>query len=222
MGKKQRNKKAKAAAALAAAEARSAAAASDAAAALKLLEGLASDDSDDLSNGDMTLVDGDGAAPTAAYKQSRGEKKARRLLAKLDLQPVPNVKRVTMRKNKNILLFMDQPDVYKVGETYLCFGDVKVDDIASTAAALAAERFLQNDVSPDQSEQDEALAMAQAAEDEKDDPEIDEAAASELNDNDIELVQMQSNCSRKKAINALLENDNDVVNAIMALTLSVA
>ncbi|SPP79899.1 nascent polypeptide-associated complex subunit alpha [Drosophila guanche] len=214
MGKKQRNKKAKAAAALAAA-----AAATEAAAALKLQNGHASGDSDDSD-------DGEGAAAAAAYKQSRGEKKARRLLAKLDLQPVPNVNRVAMRKKKNILLFMDQPDVYKVGETYVCFGEVKVDDIASTAAAQAAERFIHNDVAPDQSEQEEAeaeaLAMAQAAEDEKDDPEIDEAAASELTNEDIELVQMQSNCSRKKAINALLENDNDVVNAIMALTVSVA
>ncbi len=40
-----------------------------------------------------------------------------------------------------------------------------------------------------------------------------------LEDKDIELVMTQANVSRKKAIKALKENDNDIVNSIMALSI---
>lgn len=36
---------------------------------------------------------------------------------------------------------------------------------------------------------------------------------------DIELVMAQANVSRKKAVKALRENDNDIVNSIMALSI---
>lgn len=35
---------------------------------------------------------------------------------------------------------------------------------------------------------------------------------------DIELVMSQASCSRSKAVNALKDNDGDLVNAIMSLT----
>ena len=35
---------------------------------------------------------------------------------------------------------------------------------------------------------------------------------------DIELVMAQASVSRKKAVKALKENDNDIVNSIMALS----
>lgn len=36
---------------------------------------------------------------------------------------------------------------------------------------------------------------------------------------DIELVMAQANVSRNKAVKALKENDNDIVNSIMALSI---
>ena len=36
---------------------------------------------------------------------------------------------------------------------------------------------------------------------------------------DIELVMGQASCSRKKAVKALKENDGDIVNSIMALSI---
>merc|ERR1712062_647633 len=51
---------------------------------------------------------------------------------------------------------------------------------------------------------------------ESDDEEVD---ASGVEEKDIELVCQQSNVSRKKAIKALRANDNDIVNAIMELTM---
>ena len=46
-------------------------------------------------------------------KQSRGEKKARKMMSKLGLKPVPGVTRVTIRKSKNILFVIQNPDTYK-------------------------------------------------------------------------------------------------------------
>lgn len=52
-------------------------------------------------------------------------------------------------------------------------------------------------------------------EEEDDDEEVDEEG---LEDKDIQLVMTQASVSRKKAVKALKENDNDIVNSIMALS----
>jgi nascent polypeptide-associated complex subunit alpha len=43
--------------------------------------------------------------------------------------------------------------------------------------------------------------------------------ATGLEDKDIELVMTQASVSRNKAVKALKENDNDIVNSIMALSI---
>ncbi len=57
-------------------------------------------------------------------KQSRGEKKARKIMSKLGLKQVAGVSRVTIRKSKNILFVINKPDVYKnpASDTYIVFG----------------------------------------------------------------------------------------------------
>ena len=60
-------------------------------------------------------------------------------------------------------------------------------------------------------------AAAEKKEEEDDDGE--EVDATGIEDKDIELVMNQANVSRKKAIKALKENDNDIVNSIMALSI---
>ncbi|XP_030383235.1 nascent polypeptide-associated complex subunit alpha [Scaptodrosophila lebanonensis] len=154
-------------------------------------------------------------------KQSRGEKKARRLLNKLDLKPVENVSRVAMRKSKNILLYIDRPEVFKCPhtETYICFGDIRVEDISNAAAAHAAERYRLPEL-PNYDLMPESLELQDKKHLEGEDDDDEELDAQGLDEKDIELVQMQAACSRKKAIRALLKNDNDVVNAIMALTVA--
>ena len=51
---------------------------------------------------------------------------------------------------------------------------------------------------------------------EEDDEEVD---ASGVEEKDIELVMSQANVSRAKAIKALKKTENDIVNAIMDLTM---
>ena len=61
-------------------------------------------------------------------KQSRSEKKARKAMSKLGLKSVSGVKRVTIRKSKNILFVINKPDVYKspASDTFIVFGEAKV------------------------------------------------------------------------------------------------
>ena len=49
----------------------------------------------------------------AGRKQSRSEKKARKAVQKLGMKPVPGIQRVTVRKSKQILFVIGEPDVYK-------------------------------------------------------------------------------------------------------------
>ena len=92
-------------------------------------------DSDDDSEGEQQTLDvqpmqpsAEASATTEAAKQSRSEKKARKVLLKLGLEPVPGIARVTVRKSKNILFVIARPEVFKSpsSDTYIVFGDVKV------------------------------------------------------------------------------------------------
>lgn len=55
----------------------------------------------------------EGGAAGKGGKQSRSEKKARKAVQKLGMKPVGGIHRVTVRKSKNILFVIGQPDVYK-------------------------------------------------------------------------------------------------------------
>lgn len=159
-------------------------------------------------------------------KQSRGEKKARRVMQKLGLKPIPDIDRVTIRKSKNILFVINKPDVYKnpATDTYIVFGEAKIEDLSQKAQMAAAEKFTK----PQESSLagaaglSEALAAGlagsakSAIQEESDDEEVD---ATGLEAKDIELVMTQANVTRNRAVKALKSNDNDIVNAIMGLTL---
>ena len=83
-------------------------------------------------------------------KQSRGEKKARKIMSKLGLKPVQGVNRVTIRKSKNILFVINNPDVYKNphSDTYIIFGEAKIEDLSQQAQVAAAEKFKAPEATP--------------------------------------------------------------------------
>ena len=83
----------------------------------------------DTEGGDAKAVCGEEAGNRA--KQSRGEKKARKIMSKLGLKQVTGVSRVTIMKFKNILLVINKPDVYKnpSSNTYIVFGEAKIEDL---------------------------------------------------------------------------------------------
>jgi nascent polypeptide-associated complex subunit alpha len=62
----------------------------------------------------------------------------------LGLKKVPGIQRVTLRRPKNVLLVVAQPEVYKApgSDCYIVFGEAKIEDPAS-AAQVAAQQQLQ-------------------------------------------------------------------------------
>jgi nascent polypeptide-associated complex subunit alpha len=130
-------------------------------------------------------------------------------MAKMGLLPVPGVKRVTIRRADKSLFAINTPDVYKLADTFVVFGEAKVED-ANTIQQRAAEqaRREQKDAGKQEFEEESA--------DEEDEGEVDEEG---VEAKDIDLVVSQTNCSRAKAVEALKANDNDIVNAVMSLSM---
>ncbi|KAH8601235.1 NAC domain-containing protein [Bisporella sp. PMI_857] len=174
---------------------------------------------------------GDVSTGGGVVVHSRNEKKARKLISKLNLVKVPGITRVTLRRPKNILFVVNQPEVFKTpnGSCYIVFGEAKIEDLNSQAQASAAQQLAgQHDdhaghdhAGHDHSSHDHGKGKAIDTGDAKDDEEDDgeEVDATGLEDKDIELVMTQASVSRNKAIKALKENDNDIVNSIMALSI---
>eukprot|EP00744_Colponema_vietnamica_P000005 GILI01000013.1.p2 GENE.GILI01000013.1~~GILI01000013.1.p2 ORF type:complete len:196 (-),score=94.16 GILI01000013.1:769-1317(-) len=165
-------------------------------------EEVSSDSEDDMPE----LEGAEGSARVG--RQNRNEKKSRKAMTKLGMKPVPGIIRVTIKRSKNILFVITSPDVFKSpqSETYIIFGEAKPEDLSAAAQAAAADTF-----------RAEGAAPAEAAPvEEAEDEEVDETG---VEAKDIELVMTQANCSRAKAVKALKNNNSDIVNAIMELTM---
>ncbi|KAL3829834.1 hypothetical protein ACJIZ3_018636 [Penstemon smallii] len=169
------------------------------------------DDDDDEEDEDEDDLEGhqDGDA-SGRSKQSRSEKKSRKAMLKLGMKPIPGVSRVTVKKSKNILFVISKPDVFKspASDTYVIFGEAKIEDLSSQLQTQAAEQFKAPDLSNVIS-RPEPSALAQ------DDEEVNEEG---VEPKDIELVMTQAGVSRSKAVKALKASDGDIVSAIMELT----
>ncbi|KAK9691611.1 hypothetical protein RND81_09G207700 [Saponaria officinalis] len=160
------------------------------------------DDDDDLEG---ALDDGSGRS-----KQSRSEKKSRKAMLKLGMKPITGVSRVTVKKSKNILFVISKPDVFKspTSDTYVIFGEAKIEDLSSQLQSQAAEQFKTPDLSSVISKP-ETSAVANDDEDEDD---------TGVEPKDIELVMTQAGVSKGKAVRALKASNGDIVTAIMDLT----
>merc|ERR1712093_605536 len=175
-------------------------------------------DSTDTDDDMPEMEDGDGEAGGKG-KQSRSEKKSRKAMQKLGMKPVPGIIRVTVKKSKNILFVIKEPDVFKTSSdnpksptTYIVFGKAEIEDLSAQATSAAVGQFKAPGAGLDMGSEDAPKIEAVDGDDE-----VDEDAG-DLDENDIELVVKQACVSKAKAIKALKQNDNDVVNAIMALS----
>ncbi|XKL66335.1 hypothetical protein PGB90_009755 [Kerria lacca] len=155
-------------------------------------------------------------------KQSRGEKKARKIMSKLGLKQILGVNRVTIRKSKNILFVINKPDVYKnpASDTYIIFGEAKIEDLSQQAQVAAAEKFKNPDPSINTTVNTDVKGNAAVGSSSKDDSDDgEEVDATGIEEKEIDLVMTQAEVGRKRAIRALRNNENDIVNAIMELTM---
>merc|ERR1712164_146860 len=178
-------------------------------------------DEEESTDDDMPEMEDGEVDASGKAKQSRSEKKSRKAMSKLGMKPVPGIIRVTVKKSKNILFVIKSPDVFKTNSdsakapaTYIVFGKAEIEDLSAQATSAAVEQFKAPGAGLDAAGGDDAAALLEAG-DGDDDGDED---AGGLDDNDIELVVKQAGVSKAKAIKALKQNDNDVVNAIMALS----
>lgn len=109
---------------------------------------------------------------------------------------------------------INAPDVYKSpnSDTYIIFGEAKIEDINSQAQASAAQQLVSQAQQQKEIPAVGAQSKKEEVEEEDDGEEVDEDG---IEAKDIELVMTQASVSRKKAVTALRNNDNDLVNAIM-------
>jgi len=112
--------------------------------------------------------------------------------------------------------------VYKspASDTYVVFGEAKIEDLSAQqhmqAAEMMAKAQPQGAEAIAQEPAKAAPAGATEVEAAGDDEDLDETG---VEAKDIDLVVQQANVSRAKAIKALKKNGNDIVNAIMDLTM---
>ena len=113
-----------------------------------------------------------------------------------------------------MLFVIAKPDVYKstASDTFIVFGEAVMEDMGTPdmVPSMEAQRAYQQAAAAVAQQ----LASSNAA--------AAEAAAEPvegIEEKDIELVMQQAGVDRAKAIFALQGNDNDIVNAIMELTM---
>ena len=166
------------------------------------------DDDDDKDDDDVEGQEGDASGKS---KQSRSEKKSRKAMLKLGMKPITGVSRITVKKSKNILFVISKPDVFKSpnSDTYVIFGEAKIEDLSSQLQTQAAEQFK----APDLSQMISKPEPSGLGQDEEE--VVDETG---VEPKDIELVMTQAGVSRVKAVKALKAADGDIVTAIMELT----
>ncbi|KAL3651244.1 hypothetical protein CASFOL_004246 [Castilleja foliolosa] len=169
------------------------------------------DDVDESDDEDDAITGTDGSS-----KQSRSEKKSRKAMLKLGLKPITDVSRVTIKRAKNVMFFISKPDVFKSpnSETYVIFGEAKIDDLSSQLQTQAARQFTMPEMRDGATAKPEIASIAEVDEEEEEE-ELDEGG---VEPRDIELVMTQAGVSRTKAVKALKASNGDIVSAIMDLT----
>ncbi|XP_049935981.1 nascent polypeptide-associated complex subunit alpha-like protein 1 isoform X1 [Nymphaea colorata] len=153
-----------------------------------------------------------GAGTNETSKQSRSEKKSRKAMLKLGMKPVTGVSRVTIKRTKNILFVISKPDTFRspTSDTYIIFGEAKIEDLSSQLQTQAAQQFRVPDISSVITKPE--MSPGAEADEEED---VDETG---VEPRDIDLVMTQAGVSRGKAVNALKTANGDIVTAIMELT----
>jgi nascent polypeptide-associated complex subunit alpha len=130
---------------------------------------------------------------------------------------VPRLTQVSISPAWQILFVINKPDVYKspASDTYVIFGEAKIEDLNAQAQAAAAEQFRMGNLPGAMGGAEPRAARAVAAEPEDEGEEVDETG---VEPKDIDLVMTQAGVSRAKAVRALKNAEGDIVSAIMELS----
>lgn len=195
-----------------------------------------------------------GPTTTASGKViNRAEKKSRKAISKLGLKPfcsgnkdsilsdpknvplpgtiekpVGKITRVCVKKAKDILFVIQQPDVWKSldSQSFVVFGEARVEDVSQQSNAMrqimtqgmGGKKPMPNAAALTEAMQKMGMAGAGAAAAEGSPKATveDISDAPEPEEKDVELVTMQTGCTKEAAVAALKKNKNDIVEAIMS------
>ncbi|GAA6001519.1 hypothetical protein JCM10207_006705 [Rhodosporidiobolus poonsookiae] len=147
----------------------------------------------------------------------RGETKARKALSKLGLKKIEGVTRVVIRRPKNALFVISNPEVFKspASECYVVFGEAKPEDsqgFPQFAQLAAQEQLAQQQAAALEAASQAAKTEGGDAKAVEEDGEVDETGVEE---SDINVVMQQANCSRAQAVKALKASNGDIVQSIL-------
>lgn len=143
----------------------------------------------------------------AARRISKGEKKFKRAMGKMGMKPVEGITRVTLKTNKNFILYIDAPEVMKAPgaeESYIVFGEAKFLDFSKNAAASQIEKLKKaQDATPAQGGDNQTATAG-------DDSSIPQETINTL----IEYTS----CTKEQAVEALKKTNGDLVEAISLIS----
>ena len=98
-------------------------------------------------------------------------------------------------------------------DTCIVLGEAKIEDLSQQAQLAAAEKFrVKGEAVSNIQENTQTPTVQEESEKE----EVDETG---VEVNDIEFIMSQAHVSRAKAVRALKNNSDDIVNVIMELTM---
>ena len=166
------------------------------------------------------------AAPAAPAPINRAERKARRMMEKLGMKNIPGISQCVLKMRgggaRGGVFTITAPDVFEKNGSYVVFGEARQGGGGAGGSQAQQAQAIQqlaalakSDGGIEMPTGDAATGSDSANIEAVDDEAVDESG---LEDKDISLVQTQAGCSRSKAVQALKENDGDLVNAIMSLT----
>jgi len=120
------------------------------------------EDDDEMPDLESTSAADEASGGAGKGKPTRSEKKSRKAVSKLGMKPVDKVLRITVKKGKNVLFVINNPDVYKSpnnDSTWVVFGEAKIED-TDEALKKTAESF----AVPDKGDEVPELVETKAAE----------------------------------------------------------
>ena len=129
----------------------------------------------------------------------------------MGMKPVTGINRVTIKKGKQMMLYIDNPDILQTpgqDNSYIVFGEAKLQDFPGNIAQDEAGKFK----APEQAEEEAKV------EEKKEDKATEEVSEEGLNQETIQMVIEHCSCTRQEAVRVLHKHNGDSVNAILELS----
>lgn len=189
-------------------------------------------DAEHVHGSDCDHAHGTGESTSHAQNApNRNERKVRSEFEKAGLVRVTGISRVAFKRGRMVFAITN-PDVYKnpTSDSYVVFGEAKVEDHSAFQSQMMAARRMAESAATGNFNSSAAPVRTAAAErvdtsdNEKDKADTDEEEEEEtpdydMREGDINIVMEQASVSRSKAIRALRAKNNDIVDAIMELSM---